>query len=342
MPELGLSKSSYGTVTFDFEPNLQKTFNRGYTTYFLNKRSKDISAINYSKSLGEYIGKVKILTDKYFTLDNTKLAPSDGICFFDEKNELLGTKINKIEGNKVFPNTLNGLRKGAEIYRNFDSKFEAELKKNNCERKINLNITLNEENDNLIFAIEDENGIRIKTTLKNTFENAKQPDKALLTIQKQLAKLGDTEFAVNSLDINITNIPFIPVSELNLIRRELTDKLRIKRKENYPKSIRANELKIIPYISKQLSFENNIYNSKAKLFYEKRGAEVIEPAAELQKNLKSKRIMTTKHCLRYLFDLCPKQTKNKIIPKELILIDAHNKKYKLDFDCNKCELHIYF
>ncbi len=342
LEELDLTKSSYGKIEHSFEPNLEKTFNRGYTTYFLNKRSKDISALNYTKSLGEFIGKVTNATDKSFSIKGKKLNVSDGICFFDEKQELVGTKIQKYENGLIFPKSMAGIKKGVDIYRNYDHLFETiELKKSN-KRKIIVSLEVKEKNDNLIITIKDENGISTDIRVKNEFETAKSKENAHKNIEKQLSKLGGTEFLLNSISIDINNPPFIAVSELNSIRRELIEKFRTVRLANYKKEQEYEKLKLIKYPQQSLSFEANVSNEKAELFYEKRGVTTIEPAAELQKSLKNKKVMTTKHCLRYLFDICPKQKKQNYTPKTLELIDEHNKKYKLTFDCKKCEMCIYF
>ncbi len=341
LTELNLSKSSYGHSIINFEPNPSKTFNRGYTNYFLKGRSKDISATNYSKSLGEYIGKIKSITDKSFCLDSGTLNNGDGICFFNQKNELIGTKINKSENNIITPNSMKEIKVNTKIYRNYDNKFETQDLKTKTVRKINTTIEIASKNNSIGFKITDENNISTQINIQNDFEKAKETEKAIQTIQKQLAKLGNSEFAATEIYIKLDEIPFIPVAQLNNIKRELVEKLQFERKNAYIQEKRTTEIKTITYPKTTLTYESNVSNKKAKTFYLKRGVKNIEPAAETQKSLSGKRVMTTKHCLKYMFNMCLNNSKNKK-PIELYLLDEYNKKYKLDFDCKNCEMHIYF
>lgn len=344
LDELTLEKSSIGESVIEFEPNPHKTFNRGYSTYFLNDRNKDISAINYSKSIGEFIGIVINTTQKSFSIHNNILNVSDGICFFDEKQELIGTKIHRIENGNIFPNSMSEIKKGTKIYRNYDSKFETKLLNSNSVRKIKVDIEISQNEKDFQIKITDVKGIFIEKTVKNTYETANNADSMIKTLKKQFSKLGDTEFVINNISVNLTEVPFVSISELNTIRRELIEQFKQKRKESYKKQIRKENVETINYPQTSLSFEANVYNDKAELFYKKRGVENIDLAAETQKNMLGKRVMTTKHCLKYLFDLCPKQNKNisKKFKEPYILIDEYKKEYNLEFDCKSCEMHIKF
>lgn len=342
LDDLNLTKVSIGESIIEFEPNPYKTFNRGYTTYFLNERSKDISAINHSKSIGEFIGNVINTNPNFFTIENNILNVSDGICFFDEKQELIGSKINKIENGAIFPNSMTGIKKGTKIYRNYNHKFETILSNSNIARKIKVNIFISQNENDFLIKISDEKGISAEKIIKNTYEPANNADSARKTIKKQFSKLGDTEFVVNNINVDLKNAPFISISELNSLRRELIEKLQQKRKENYKKQQRKKPIETVNYPNPKLSFEANIYNDKAELFYKKRGVTEIELAAEKQKSMTGKRVMTTKHCLKYLFDLCPKQNKNQKFKEPLVLVDDYKKEYLLEFDCKNCEMHIKF
>lgn len=342
LKELNLTKSSIGESIIEFEPNPNKTFNRGYSTYFLNKRSKDISAINYSKSLGEFIGSVNNINQNSFTVENNFLNVSDGICFFDENQELIGTKINTIENSNIFPNSMIKIKKGTKIYRNYNHKFETILTNSNIVRKIKVNISISQKENDFLIKVSDVKGITAEKVIKNTYELANNEDSAIKTIKKQFSKLGDTEFIADKISVNLENAPFISISELNFLRRELVEKFQQTRKENYEKQLRKNPIKTVSYPNPKLSFEANVYNDKAASFYKKRGVTEIELAAEKQKSMTGKRVMTTKHCLKYLFDLCPKQNKNQKFKEPFFLIDDYKKEYMLEFDCKNCEMHINF
>jgi len=340
LDELNLEKSSIGISKVDFEPNLYKSFNRSFTTYFLNGRNKDISALNYSKSLGEYVGKIE-KADKYsFVIKNNVLKNSDGICFFDENNELQGININKVQGNIVFPNSMSGIKNGLEIYRNFDKEFTDKVLKSKLERKIPIKINVSFFSGAYMFEALSSDGARIEYNLNTNFELAKNCESALSNIKKQLSKLGNTEFICTDIYLNLEKAPFIPVSELNEIRRNLVEMLRAERALKYKTEQRIKNIEIVEYPEKKLDFRANIYNAKAKEFYEKRNAKVEELAAESNINLKNHPVMTTKHCLKYLFDSCPKQTPSKKIKEPLFLIDEFGKEYRLEFDCKNCVMKI--
>lgn len=337
-----LERSSIGVSTIDFTPNPSKTFNRGYTNYFLKERNKNISAMQYSKSLGEYIGKVKEVKSDHFTITNNVLNNSDGICFFNSYNELQGTKINKSEGHKVYPNSMFEIKPGIEIYRNYDSKFSNLLASSDLTRKLSVEISVSQKDNQLIFTIMDDEGISANLSINDDFEEAKNKETALKNIQKQLIKLGNTEFEINNIQINLTKIPFLTLSELNSIRRELVEKLQERRKIINTQDYRTEDLQQVEYPYKKLSYKANVYNSKAKLFYEKRGVSEIELAAEDQKSLKNKEVMLTKHCLKYMFGFCSKQKDSKQVKEPLFLVDEFNKEYPLGFNCKECKMTIKY
>lgn len=342
LKELDLQKSSIGESFIEFEPNLNKTFNRGYSTYFLNQRNKDISAMDYSKSIGEYIGKVVKVNEKSFTLDKGGLNVSDGICFFDKNKELIGTKIKKIEGENIFSNSMSEIKQGIKIYRNYDHKFETELLNSDNSRKISVNIKIKQKTEGFSIKITDEKAFCFEKIIKNNYESANNAESAIKTLKKQFSKLGDTEFILKNISLDFKYIPFISVSEINEIRRELIKDFQQRRKENYKILLAEKVTEPVDYPASRLSFESNVHNKKAELFYKKRGVKNIEPAAESQKSMKNKRVMTTKHCLKYLFDLCPKQNKKSEFKEPFFLIDEYKKEYSLKFDCNNCEMHVIF
>lgn len=340
--ELYLIKSSVGESVIEFEPNPHKTFNRGYSTYFLNERTKDISAINHSKSIGEFIGTVIGISQSSFIIDKNILNVADGICFLDKNEELKGTKIHKIENGNIYPNSMAEIKKGIKIYRNYDYKFETKLLNSSIVRKIKIDIDIIQKENDFLIKITDQKDCSTEIIIKNVYESANNSESAIKTLKKQFSKLGDTEFVANNISIDLKTVPFISISEINTIRRELIKNFQQKRKENYRKQLRKSPIETVNYPLTKLSFEANVYNDKAESFYKKRGVKKIEPAAEAQKTLANKRVMTAKHCLKYQFDLCPKQNKNQKFKEPFILIDEYKKEYLLEFDCKDCEMHIKF
>ncbi len=292
----------------DFEFNPNKTFNRGYTKYFLTGRNKDITAFESPKHIGEPMG----------LIEQAKLNNGDGITYFDSQGKLQGT------------NDYSKVSKGTYINRNHDHKYIKHLQSLKIQRKIRIEIELN--NESLI--LKDENGNRIEYKIDASFEQANNKEKARQNIEKQLLKLGETDFYADKVEIKLDEVPFIPISVFNEIRRAAVSMLEHERIRNYQRKTYKISPNNYPYPEKELSFESNVLNRYARKFYERHEVEKIEPAIESGLDMSGKRLMTTKHCIRYSFNLCGKST-------EPLYLISSDRKYRLEFDCKKCEMHVY-
>ena len=322
-------RTSSGKVFTNFEPNLNKTFNRLYTDYFLNKRCECYNFLT-PKSMGEIIGKVTKIGDNYIeVLTNKKLNAQDGICY-EYKNEFLGFKINKLKGSKIYPNKMPTIQIGTALYRNFDSEFEKKLKNSKIKRQIQAQISICK--DKITVCDEDNNTAFIELI---DCETAQNPQKAKLNLEKQLQKSGESDFYINIINFNTSDIPFIPISKINEIRRKLLDKLMDTRLKNYPK-LYQKELKYCDFPDNKLDYRANILNTEAIKFYENSGCKISQNAPEgtkiLQKNIE---LMRCKHCLKYAANIC---TKTGSKTKQLYLMDEQGRKYPLKFDCKNCEM----
>lgn len=335
-----LKRSSIGISKIDFIPTLEKTFNRGFCDYFLEKRSKNIASFSTPKNRGELIGKISALKHHSFKINNAKLNKNDGITFFDEQNELCGTKIEKIDNDWVFPNSMEKLKIGTEIFKNLDYEFLKQLEITTPCRKIPINIILNITKSCLTIKIKDELNNEFNLNINHVFEEAQNKEKSQESIKKQLCKMGNTEFFVDSFDSEFEYTPFIKVNEINEIRRTLVENFQKLRNDNYQVKLQ-NPVKYSKFIKDKLDFSFNITNEKAKSFYEKCGSTIIEYGLEhpTQKTLTNKPLMETKHCLKYSLGFCSKTGKK--LSEPLVLIDEKNQKYKLCFDCKNCKMKIY-
>lgn len=323
-------KISSGLVKLDFEPDVNKTFNRGYTDYFLDGRKKCFN-FDTPKALGEKLGKVTKVGRDYFELDVSHTAPyrksrQDGLCWFDN-GEMQGCLVNKVEGNKIFPNKMPSLKVGTLVYRNQDAEFEKQLKNSRVKRQIAVDF---EFFDGELRA-KDEDG-NLVTVKVEAVENPKNPDKMRETFISQIKKTGESDFYVRSIEIN-AELPFMPVSAVNELRREILAKLMLERLKNYPREIQE-PLKYADFPKKELDYLSNIHNQTAKIFYENCGAQVSEMSLESGVSARGKCLMHTKHCLKFAFNMCKS-------PKRLFLIDEKGKKYRLEFDCKNCAMKIF-
>ncbi len=332
-------RSSSGYSVLGFEADVNKTFNRGYCEYFLHGRNKNIISFDSPKSRGEYTGKVKEVFEKYFLFDGSELNNADGICFFDERGELVGTSVNKAEGNKIFPQSMNGIRKGVEVFRNYNHKFSKMLESAKVERKIEASVCFVEKEQCYKLSAVDEDGVRVVVEAGKNYDKAKNQELARNNIIKCLKKAGDSCFDIKEARVEVDVYPFIPLSELNELRRRLFAKLEEKRIASYEVE-KSGGIFISPYFERELFYDVNIMNEKAKEFYEKRGGICREYAIEKTGNVSGKILMTTKHCLKFSLGLCSKEGKKHRYREPFFLVDSHGKKYKLLFECKSCCMKI--
>ncbi|MFA5353406.1 MAG: DUF3656 domain-containing protein, partial [Thermodesulfovibrionales bacterium] len=335
--------SSAGRCRFFFEPNPEKSFNRGSTDYFVRGRKKDLLSQLTPKFVGEPIGKVINVGRGWFEIDsNSRIHNGDGLAFFNSRNELTGLRINRAEGNRLFPAEADhGLVVGAQLFRNRDQEFERQLERKSAERRISVNIRLSEAPDGFVLEMTDEEGVSATAGLSQAKNFAQNAEKAFASIREQLGKLGNTIFTVKEISLNLLAPWFIPVSALNSLRREAAEKLESARLAAYQRPERAEAATPpVPYPETELTYLGNVYNRKAREFYAKHGVTAIAPAFESNQEKGEVTLMITRHCLRYSFNLCPKQSKSAR-PDPLILIHNHNKdKLTLRFDCARCEMHV--
>ena len=336
-----LQKSSSGSIHLNFEPNLEKTFNRGFTDYGLMGKLSGLGSIDTPKSVGESLGVVKKIEKSCFVIDSKQeLHNGDGICFFDRQQNLLGTTVNHVEGQKIYPQKINDIFTGQKIYRNFDCQFVRKLTAGAAERKIGLSIILKETQNSLILTGTDEDGNKAEIEITGDKKPALKKETAKETFHNQLTRLGNTIFECSDLKFEMQDMYFMPASKLNDARRQLIEQLLKVRETNRPRLISKISKNSIAYPQKHLSFTDNVLNKKAEDFYRRRGVETIEPAAESGQDLTGQLVMKTKYCLRKELNLCH-QNSSKISAEPLILQDEDGREYKVRFLCGRCGMEIY-
>jgi putative protease len=335
----GLRRSSSGTVRLAFEPNLERTFNRGFTDYGFTGRNGPMASMDTPKSIGEFIGTVVRIEKSCFVLDgNRELHNADGLCFFDSQKNLDGTVVNRVEGRRVYPQKMQGIRAGLEIYRNFDYAFSRTLAGRAAERKIGLTISLREAPEGLTLSATDEDGNQAEVTIGEK-QPAEKKEAAEQTIRTQLTKLGNTIFECSNLQLQTQDMYFLPVSRLNAAKRELVERLLQARETNRPRPTGGVQRNDFRYPQEHLTYLGNALNAKARAFYRRHRVETIEPAAESGIDLSGKVVMTTKYCLRRELGLCTGRS-GKAPAEPLILEDEDGRRYSIRFRCGDCGMDI--
>lgn len=312
-------KSSSGRSIYPFKPNPEKSFNRGFTDYFLEKR-KDCFSLNSPKSRGEYIGVISEVKNGCIKIRTDKtIHPQDGLT-----DGIDGFLVNKIENNYVYPNRQVKFKAGDKIYRNVDVEFEKQVAQK-VKRQIGVNINITD-----VITLVDEDGIKVSIPITGG-EAAKNPEKMKETFVKQFSKTGESDFYIEDIKI-ASELPFMPVSRINELRRSAFDKLMQKRLDEYKREGHKNHV-YCPYYKSQIDYRGNVHNLSAKDFYKKCGAEVCEMSLETELPKHPVELMRTKHCIKYALGMCKS-------PEKLVLRDEYGKVYPLKFDCKKCEMSV--
>lgn len=348
-------RASSGVCDIRFTPNLNKTFNRGFTDYFLNGRTSDLASFYTPKAMGEYVGKVKEIRGNSFNVaGTTSFANGDGLCFINSNNELEGFRINRAEGNRLFPLRMpRGLRKGIALYRNSDQLFEKELNGDNVQRKLGIRINIKASAEGLHIEAKtcDE---KLHINLQKDISLEKAQKSQVDNIKRQISKFGNTIFTVEDVIVEPTDFPwFIPNSILAEIRRQATDELMgrlSEMSENQKDTKTKDQAQQLPDNGKvsfhsissyQHPYMYNIANRLAHSFYEQEGMSDITPAFEIKKP-SSPLVMQCRYCVRHELGQCKKSHKQSGLLKEplhLRLVDGRT--FRLEFDCKKCQMNIY-
>ena len=345
------SRASYGRVDYAFEPDLRKTFNRGFTTYFLNGRQANIANFDTPKAMGEYVGKVKEIRGNSFNVSGTAAFENgDGLCFINDAHELEGFRINKAEGNRLYPLKLpKRLRPGTALYRNNDVAFSRLLANVTAKRRLQLAMRFGATADGF-FLCASCHEAEIEATANIVFEHQAARQSQRENIIKQLAKLGNTIFECQEIKIeNHADEYFVPSSLLAELRRTAVDQLesQLKQaKQNAPEANvhnqpSSNVENIVPKAYKAHSYLYNISNHLSKQFYKAHGLTSVQPALELSASA-NPLVMQCRHCIRFALGFCEKRGgKRPTWDEPLFLRLGDGRRFRLEFDCKECQMNIY-
>lgn len=338
-------KASSGRTFFNFDPEMDRSFNRGYTDYFVNKRTEKIGSWESPKSQGQYIGKlIETKANGYIIENYEKLNNGDGLYFINENNEPDGMQINIIVNNIVVPNTFKNIAPGTVIYRNSDAEFIRLVERDDSAiRKIGVNFTFTETNDGFMLVAVDEDGHQSISSFEAVKELAKNEESTIPNIKKNLSKAGGTPFIIDNIDVEFSQNWFLPISKINEVRRVVLEQLIDIRIKEYHREEFQIQKTDHPYPVSQLDFTYNVSNHMAKAFYKRHGVTEIEKAFELQWDPGKSRVMVTKYCVKYELGKCARfqrDTMGEKVVEPLTLTHGENA-YKLKFNCKPCEMEIW-
>ena len=349
------SKSSHGSIHKSFTPDPDKSFNRGYTTLFIDGKRGKWRSTESTGSLGEYIGTIdKVLkSDRYnitFSVKSDKqIRNGDGLLFINTDQQE-GMRADVVKGSIVTVKSSNIIAQGVTIYRNFNTDFEKEIENSHPERLIDVSLTITSTNKEIRIEALAEDGRKAEYITTEALVIADNPDTALKNINNQLEKRSEQYlFKIKRLDLKI--VPFFPLSQLNGFRREIvrildetcipsapytSSALPASSTTPYATSVMSGAKIKLP--DKNISYLYNCSNSLSQSLYETQGAKSIQPAYELS-SVKEAELMRCKYCIRYEIGKCSGMNKTKDA-EPLYLINGKNR-LTLKFDCNRCEMTIF-
>ena len=340
-------RSSLGVCSYTFTPDLRKTFNRGYTTYFLQGRQPEIASFDTPKAVGEFVGTVKELRPDSFNVAGvSSFANGDGLCFYNG-HQLEGFRANRVVGNRIYPYRMpQGLKPGMRLYRNSDQEFERLLAKPSAERRIPIRISLQAiaEGFELTATILSQSSALAPLTVSFTAEHQEAQKPPRENIIRQLSKLGDTIYVCSEVEIPADFNFFIPNSLLSEMRRSLTDHLqRLGMKTQTHASAEAQEKATDRHVTAvgtppaySYPYLYNISNRLSQTFY---GANQ-QTAYELKGGAGP--IMQCRHCIRYSLGYCVKRGgKRPQWHEPLSLRLGDGRSFRLEFDCKNCQMNVF-
>ena len=331
-------RSSKGLCRYSFQPDLRKTFNRGYTDYFAEGRKPGITSFDTPKAIGEYVGTVKEIRGHLsFNVASTAVfSNGDGLCFINEKHELEGFRVNKVEHNRLYPLRMpDSLKKGTRLYRNNDLQFERLLSKPSSVRKIPVNMRLRPTETGFALRIDE-------VEVSMPFEHQEAQKSQRENIVRQLTKLGDTPYECNEVDLPAEFNYFIPSSRLAELRRMAVDTLmQVSLKKCKPNALTKKAVPSLRVPDYQQPYLYNISNELSSAFYKACGMRSDAHAFELCPP-RNPLIMQCRYCLRYELGYCVKHGgKTPRWHEPLFLKLGDGRRFRLEFDCRHCQMNIY-
>jgi putative protease len=356
-----LARASSGRTDHFFVPDPDKTFHRGSTDYFVSERKIDIGAFDSPTFTGLAVGHVeKVGKRDLIAVTEAPLSNGDGLNVL-VKREVVGFRANiaelksefeedgekrwryRVEPNEM-PAALFRLRPNHPLSRNLDHDWQQALQKTSAERRIGVSWQATLREQRLTLTATSEDGVRASVDLNGPFGVANKPEQALEQLRDLLTQLGTTIYHADAVELDAPQAYFIPASQLKALRREAIEALTAARVVAHPRGGRKAESNPPPvYPEAHLSFLANVYNHKARDFYHRHGVQLIDAAYEAHEETGEVPVMITKHCLRFSFNLCPKQAKGvtgvrtKVEPMQLVHGDEV---LTLKFDCKPCEMHV--
>ncbi len=337
-------RASLGWHTYTFSPRPEAAFNRGFTDYFLTGRARGMASTLSPKSIGERAGEVMSVGRRHITVrGHTVFANGDGLCFYDQGGHLHGFRVNRAEGDRLFPHEMppEGLCMGTPLFRNYNRRLEATLSRPSAERRMPVRWHLG----------ETRAGFRLRASVSDDICAGLEfayPHEAAHTAQRgqmraTLSRLGGTPFVCDAVDIELGGNWFVPASVLTSWRNEVVGMLLEACRAPRPEERAEMRPAPAPFVGKPVTYLANVANRLAERFYLRHGATRVDRAMEVQPSSAGDKplLMQSRYCILHELGHCTKDSMRSPLPQPLYLRLADGRKFRLAFDCAECRMKVY-
>jgi len=333
----GDARVSSGRSQPGFEPDVRKTFNRGYTSYFISGRSERMSEPASPKWIGEPLGVVRKIEGKVVEIaTQAELTNGDGISFFNQHHELCGTRVNEAYGQRAVVNDAAGLVRGTMVYRNYDRVFMGMLERARPVRTIGVRFEIAVEGGEARCRVCDEDGTTACVGFPWAGVPARNEAEIRGRVQRAFEKLGGTEFCCEGVEVATDELVLPTVAWLNAARRKVSELLRATRLALRPKLAVRPRCMEAKYPAETLDMRGNVLNEKAAAFYRRHGVREIALGGDARTTLEGEVVMTTRFCVLYEWGLCVQTARGKALRRPLYLVDEQGRRLEVMCDAGTC------
>lgn len=333
-------RASHGSVELTFDPDIHKSFNRGFTHYFLDGRrpvdGTAMASIHTPKSQGEYLGHALRCNGNTMTIGTqAPLANGDGLSYTDSRGQFAGVRVNRVlSDGTILLRERADIPRGADIYRTADKAFTDLLAKPSATRIITVDAIMRYTSGLLSLTLTDERANRVTHTLPCDLQTAAKPQGDRQ--RAELAKLGGTIYRLR--DAQVLGDIFIPASLLSQLRRETIEMLD--RAHSITRHIdkRRPEDMSHPCPVNTLTPADNVANRLAEALYRDHGVTDITPALEAgTPPTAATPLMHTRYCIRRQLGACLQGPNANRLPRDLYLKTGPTLLH-IHCNCTACEM----
>ena len=329
-------RASVGRSEIEFDPDPKKSFTRDGGEYMFAGKRAGVASFLTPKAVGEYVGCVATTSKRDFRLvGKVALNAGDGICVITPEG-IVGTNINRVEGNTIEPNRMEGIKAGMEVYRNYDHRFTQAVERSRTRRAVEAKCSLILSAEGISVTYTDEEGFSVTVERSMALDGSKSVDKMRAVAEEQMAKSGDSIFRVVSVDVKGAEW-FATAKMLAEVRREALSMLAAKRMTRTMEHDIRTDSGEARFPVQRLGAEYNVVNSLSRRFYLKHGVEHIIDGLDLWATTLGERVMESSYCIRREIGECLKKG-TKL--RERLYIEHGRHRYRLDFDCAKCRMSL--